>query len=93
MREQGPPVVFTPGTGAPDIERFFERARQCCERLGVPGILLGGRSVDPAGERCGNVLHLREVELGLLLPAAAYSCTTAEWARPHAPSRPAFLRS
>lgn len=68
VREQGPPVVFTPGTGAPDIERFFQRARQCCERLGVPGILLGGRSVDPAGERCGNVLHLREVELGLLLP-------------------------
>jgi rhamnosyltransferase subunit B len=70
VRQHGPPVVFTPGTGAPHLEQFFERARQCCERLGVPGILLGGSSVDPAGERCGSVLHLREVELALLLPRA-----------------------
>jgi rhamnosyltransferase subunit B len=34
------PLVFTPGTGFGQPERFFEAAARCCSELGLPGIFL-----------------------------------------------------
>jgi rhamnosyltransferase subunit B len=34
------PLVFTPGTGFGQPERFFDAAARCCSELGMPGIFL-----------------------------------------------------
>ena len=65
------PLVFTPGTGVRDVERFFAEARRCCQLLDRPGVFLSPH-YNPAGAELGDrVLHLEFVELGSLLPRAA----------------------
>jgi rhamnosyltransferase subunit B len=69
IEEHGPPLVFTPGTGAGDTDRFFENARRCCEALDAPGVLLGGSPTNP--EPSGKLVRLAQVELGTLLARSA----------------------
>jgi rhamnosyltransferase subunit B len=65
---EGNPIVFTPGTGVPDVELFFEQARQCCETLGLPGVFLGRhfRAV-----KRSRIRHFEFLDLELVLKHAA----------------------
>jgi rhamnosyltransferase subunit B len=68
---RGEPIVFTPGTGVVEVQRFFEAARECCERLQRPGVFLSPNLPHEARGLAGLVFQLDYVELGLLLPRAA----------------------
>jgi UDP:flavonoid glycosyltransferase YjiC (YdhE family) len=67
--EQYPrPVIFTPGTCVEHACAFAELARECCDELGRPGILLA-RDRGSAGHVARpSFLELDFVELALLLP-------------------------
>ncbi len=68
---EGKPLVFTPGTGVVDVERFFAEARACCERLGLPGVFLSPH-YRAGGEGAGaRFFHAAFVELGALLKHSA----------------------
>jgi UDP:flavonoid glycosyltransferase YjiC (YdhE family) len=65
------PLVFTPGTGVRDVERFFVEARRCCQLLDRPGVFLSP-NYNPADAELGDrMIHFDFVELGSLLPRAA----------------------
>ena len=40
IRDNGKPIVFTPGTGVQDTQAFFRKAEGACQALGLPGIFL-----------------------------------------------------
>ncbi|MEY4548652.1 MAG: hypothetical protein RL685_4847, partial [Pseudomonadota bacterium] len=67
----GPPIVFTPGTGVLDVNEFFAAARACCEQLGRPGLFLSPSL--PAQQRGanGSIYQLDYLDLALVLPRAA----------------------
>ncbi len=70
VRREGKPIVFTPGTGVPDVALFFQQARQCCEALGLPGVFLSRHYRAPA--QLGNRLrHFEFLDLQLVLQQAA----------------------
>ncbi|MET0410488.1 MAG: glycosyltransferase [Polyangiaceae bacterium] len=68
IADHGRPLVFTPGTAVRDVSSFFEQARRCCERLGLPGVLLSphhdARQLTPGGP----IVHADFVDLASLLP-------------------------
>jgi UDP:flavonoid glycosyltransferase YjiC (YdhE family) len=68
--EHGPPLVFAPGTGAGNAQAFVEAARECCEVLDAPGVILGSTSA-PRKPHADKLLHVSYVELGLLLKQAS----------------------
>lgn len=64
----GPPLVFTPGTGVSDAGGFFERAASLCRALSLPGVFLS-----PALRHSGTgwperILARDHAELHWLLP-------------------------
>lgn len=63
------PVVFTQGTGVADCARFLEYADVACQRLGLPGVLLGANatSLSTASPR---LLCRPFADLATLLPRA-----------------------
>ena len=66
VRREGSPIVFTPGTGVPDVALFFEQARQCCEALELPGVFLSQHFRAPNG--LGNrIRHFEFLDLELVL--------------------------
>lgn len=67
----GAPLVFTPGTGVSDVERFFAEAARCCALLQRPGVLLSPRFAGGQVAENPRVLALDYVDLALLLPHAA----------------------
>lgn len=70
IARRGAPIVFVPGTAAGNSERFASAATECCEQLGVPGVVLGAVQDGHRGSD-RRVLELRHVELALLLRHAA----------------------
>lgn len=70
VRREGSPIVFTPGTGVPDVALFFEQARQCCEALELPGVFLSRHFRAP---RClgSRIQHFEFLDLELLLKHSA----------------------
>jgi UDP:flavonoid glycosyltransferase YjiC (YdhE family) len=71
IEQQGAPLVFTPGTGVVDVAHFFAAARECCQRLGRPGVLLSPNLPAEGRGAQGSIFTLSYLELGLLLPHAA----------------------
>jgi len=72
IARQGPPLVFTPGTGVAQVAGFFRAAEACCRQLGRPGIFLsphlaGGRAVGPTD----RIATFDYVDLGTFLDRAA----------------------
>jgi rhamnosyltransferase subunit B len=71
IAREGKPLVFTPGTGVVDVERFFADARRCCARSSRPGVFLSphyrGAPSGP-GER---IYHADFVDLQPLLAQTA----------------------
>ncbi len=65
MRE-GAPLVFTPGTGVSDTQRFFATAERVCDTLNLPAIFLGSGAACSAGNQ--RVLCIPFADLGALLP-------------------------
>jgi rhamnosyltransferase subunit B len=70
IAREGPPIVFTPGTGVTDVAAFFREARRACELLGAPGIFLSPH-LRSETEDWGRVLCFDYLELGLVLSRAA----------------------
>ncbi|HKO92317.1 MAG TPA: nucleotide disphospho-sugar-binding domain-containing protein, partial [Polyangiaceae bacterium] len=70
IAQHGAPIVFAPGTAAGNSERFASAATDCCEQLGVSGVVLGAVQDGYRGSD-RRVLGLRHVELALLLRHAA----------------------
>ncbi len=70
VQRQGKPIVFTPGTGARDVARFFEVAKGCCDELGVPGVFLSPH-LERAEAYGPSILHLPYAGLNQLLPKAS----------------------
>jgi rhamnosyltransferase subunit B len=70
IEREGPPLVFTPGTGVVDVEAFFADARRCCERTNRPGVFLSPhyRAQDTGRAR---IFHAPFVELEPLLAHSA----------------------
>jgi rhamnosyltransferase subunit B len=67
LQREGRPLVFTPGTGVVDVERFFQDAMRCCERLDRPGVFLSPH-LDPSRlSGSGRTFHAPFVDLQLLL--------------------------
>jgi rhamnosyltransferase subunit B len=64
----GPPLVFTPGTGIRNARHFFSRAVAICARTGLPGIVLGKdlHDLHPSAP----VIARSYADLGWLLPRA-----------------------
>jgi rhamnosyltransferase subunit B len=71
IETQGPPLVFTPGTGASDVTQFFAEAQRCCALLDRPGVFLSQLYTGERGAVDGRMVGLDYVDLGLLLPHAA----------------------
>jgi rhamnosyltransferase subunit B len=69
IQSRGRPLVFTPGTGIARVEKFFAAARECCERLGRPGVLLSPHASE--GYLGSDMLQFPFLELGSLLSRAA----------------------
>ncbi|HEU4579863.1 MAG TPA: glycosyltransferase [Polyangiaceae bacterium] len=70
VAREGNPIVFTPGTGVPDVAIFFEQARQCCEALDMPGVFLSRHFRAPKGLG-SRILHFEFLDLELVLKHAA----------------------
>lgn len=68
IEREGPPLVFTPGTGVVDVDEFFADARRCCEQLGRPGVFLSPRY---RCEPSPRIFHAPFVDLHLLLERSA----------------------
>ena len=64
----GAPLVFTPGTGVTDVQKFFSHAAECCERLRQPGLFLS-RSL-ALGAYGPAIKVAPYVDLELVLPRA-----------------------
>lgn len=71
LDREGKPIVFTPGTGLGNVADFFERARHCCEALGMPGLCLSPAATTAGLRVTSRFVHAPFVELGLLLGRAA----------------------
>jgi rhamnosyltransferase subunit B len=71
VRREGSPIVFTPGTGVPDVELWFEQARQCCEALGMPGVFLSRHFRMPSGGLGSKIRHFEFLDLEAVLKHAA----------------------
>jgi rhamnosyltransferase subunit B len=71
IESQGRPLVFTPGTGVPDVETFFAQAQQCCELLQMPGVFLSRHAKRAPSAYGSRVLQLDYVDLELVLASAA----------------------
>lgn len=61
------PVVFTPGTAAKDIDKFFKEAEITLERLQKPGIFLTKFGDKIPGKLPDNIIHVDFAPLELLL--------------------------
>lgn len=70
IQREGRPLVFTPGTGVVDVDRFFAEARACCERLGLPGVFLSPYYRGGA-DAAARIFHAAFVELAPLLRHSA----------------------
>ncbi len=70
VRREGKPIVFTPGTGVPDVALFFEQARQCCEALGLPGVFLS-RHFRPPARLGSRIRHFEFLDLERVLKHTA----------------------
>ena len=70
VRREGKPIVFTPGTGVPDVGLFFEQARQCCEALALPGVFLSRHFRAPEGLG-SRIRHFEFLDLELVLKHTA----------------------
>lgn len=71
VADHGAPIVFTPGTGVVDVAAFFAAARECCAKLGRPGVLLSPNLPMRDGVAEGLLYKLDHVDLALVLPHAA----------------------
>jgi rhamnosyltransferase subunit B len=71
LDEHPRPLVFTTGTSFSKPEPFFAAAVDCCERLGMPGILLSPFAKTNGRLSNGKVAHFDFVELEALLPHVA----------------------
>lgn len=65
---QGRPLVFTPGTGVSDVKEFFTSARQCCEKLAMPGVFLSPHGREDWG---ATIRHFDFLDLEPVLRHAA----------------------
>lgn len=70
IKNNGKPIVFTPGTGVTDISGFFEKAKKICELLSAPGIFLSKELSCEFHQYGANILCLKFVDLGSILDKA-----------------------
>ena len=71
IEAHGRPLVFTPGTGVPDVDSFFTHAQRCCDLLRMPGVFLSPHARRGALGYGSRVLQLDYVDLELVLASAA----------------------
>jgi rhamnosyltransferase subunit B len=71
VQREGRPIVFTPGTGVPDVQLFFEQSRQCCEALGLPGVFLSPHFRAPSSGLGSRIRHFEFLDLQLVLQHSA----------------------
>jgi rhamnosyltransferase subunit B len=69
IEREGPPLVFTPGTGVVDVDAFFADARRCCERSNRPGVFLSPHYRPQ--QTSSRIFHAPFVELEPLLAQSA----------------------
>ena len=67
INEQGSPVVFTFGTGFSDTLEIFKTGLEACEKLGCPGLFIGG-DVDEDFITSKKYMHIRHIDLKSILP-------------------------
>jgi rhamnosyltransferase subunit B len=70
IRQHGPALVFTPGTGVTKVEHFFARAESVCKKLERPGIFLSRAAPATVTSRI-PILRLDFADLSWLLPRSA----------------------
>jgi rhamnosyltransferase subunit B len=71
IERHGKPIVFTPGTGVVDVDKFFDAARTCCQLLKLPGLFLSPSFDTSRLDPAEPILHLSYLDLALVLPHAA----------------------
>jgi rhamnosyltransferase subunit B len=71
IEREGPPLVFTTGTGVADVGPFFAASKKLCAQLDRPGIFLSRQPVPIPPARQANLAWFDYVDLGFLLPRAA----------------------
>jgi rhamnosyltransferase subunit B len=67
----GPPLVFTPGSGNKQAEKFFAAAVDACQRLHRPGLLLSPYREQIPSNLPESIRHFDFVPLSLVLPRCA----------------------
>jgi rhamnosyltransferase subunit B len=66
----GPPVVFTPGTGVERIDNFFDIALALTEKIGISAVFLSPALGSRFANSHSRVIAREYVDLGWLLPKA-----------------------
>jgi UDP:flavonoid glycosyltransferase YjiC (YdhE family) len=69
--DAGPPVVFTPGTGAKRAGRFLAESAAACRRLGCRGLLLTRLAEQVPADLPPEVRHFAYAPFSRVLPRAA----------------------
>lgn len=64
----GPPLVFTPGTGVSDARKFFAMAAELCRQLDMPGVFVSSSLHNVTAPVPGRILMREYAELHGLLP-------------------------
>lgn len=73
IARQGPPLVFTPGTGVSQVAGFFRAAEACCRQLGRAGVFLSPHLAGwrGAGFSTDRIATFDYVDLATFLDRAA----------------------
>jgi len=64
----GAPIIFTAGTGVPDVTELFCEGRKICEMLRVPGVFVGGVIGKEVLEGSPLCAHLDYIDFAYALP-------------------------
>lgn len=64
----GAPIVFTAGTGVPDVTALFREGRAICEMLRVPGLFVGGAIGKEVLEGSPICAHMDYIDFAYALP-------------------------
>lgn len=64
----GAPIIFTAGTGVPDVTALFREGRAICEILRVPGLFVGGVTGKEVLESSPLCAHMDYIDFAYALP-------------------------
>ena len=66
----GAPIIFTAGTGVPDVTELFREGRAICEMLRVPGLFVGGAIGKEVLDGSSLCAHMDYIDFAYALPIA-----------------------